>query len=69
VAARKSGIKKQTREQGNETQEHCEVVSQSAFIGLSSSRSGKRRMDLALLRFLLELGFCLMTGGLLATDQ
>jgi hypothetical protein len=24
---------------------------------------------LALLRFLLELGFCLMTGGLRATDQ
>jgi Ca2+/H+ antiporter len=26
-------------------------------------------MDLVLLRLLLELGFCFMTGGLRATDQ
>jgi hypothetical protein len=26
-------------------------------------------MDLVLLRLLLELGFCFMTGGLPATDQ
>jgi hypothetical protein len=31
--------------------------------------AGKRRMDLALLRLLLELGFWFMTGGLRATDQ
>jgi hypothetical protein len=36
---------------------------------LACSRSGKRRMDLVLLRLLLELGFCFMTGGLRATDQ
>jgi len=26
-------------------------------------------MDLVLLHFLLEIGFCFMTGGLRATDQ
>jgi hypothetical protein len=36
---------------------------------LAFSRSGKRRTDLAPLHFLLELGFCFMTGGLRATDQ
>jgi hypothetical protein len=36
---------------------------------LACSRSGNRRTDLALLRLLLELGFCFMTGGLHATDQ
>jgi hypothetical protein len=36
---------------------------------LACSRSGKRRTDLVLLRLLLELGFCFMTGGLRATDQ
>jgi hypothetical protein len=36
---------------------------------LACSRSGNRRTDLAILRFLLELGFCFMTGGLRATDQ
>jgi hypothetical protein len=30
---------------------------------LACSRSGKRRMDLLLLRLLLELGFCFMTVG------
>jgi hypothetical protein len=35
----------------------------------ASSRSGKRRTDLVLLRFLLELGCGFMTGGLRATDQ
>jgi hypothetical protein len=35
---------------------------------LACSRSGKRRMDLVLVRLLLELGFCFMTGGLRATD-
>ena len=33
------------------------------------NRSGKRRMDLVLQRFLLELGFCFMTDGLPATGQ
>jgi hypothetical protein len=33
------------------------------------SKSGERRMDLELLRLLLELGFCFMTGGLRATNQ
>jgi hypothetical protein len=33
------------------------------------SRSGKRRMDLVLLRLLLELRFCFMASGLRATDQ
>jgi hypothetical protein len=36
---------------------------------LACSRSGKRRMDLVLLRLLLELGFCFMTDGLPATGQ
>jgi hypothetical protein len=35
---------------------------------LACSRSGKRRMDLVMLRLLLELGFCFMTGGLRTTD-
>ena len=30
---------------------------------------GVHSMGLVLLRFLLELGFCFMTGGLRATDQ
>jgi hypothetical protein len=36
---------------------------------LACSKSGKRRTDLVLLRLLLELGFCFITGGLRATDQ
>jgi hypothetical protein len=35
----------------------------------AGSSSGKRKTDLVLLRRLLELGFCFMTGALLATDQ
>ena len=47
------------------------LLSSSCFstAALACSRSGKRRMDLVLLRLLLELGCCLMTGGLRATDQ
>jgi hypothetical protein len=30
---------------------------------------GKRRMDLVMLRLLLEFGFCFITGGLRTTDQ
>ena len=33
------------------------------------SRSGRRRTDLVLMRLLLEVGFCFMTGGLHDTDQ
>jgi hypothetical protein len=32
------------------------------------SKSGKRRTDLVLLRLLLGLGFCFVTGGLRTTD-
>jgi len=41
----------------------------SAAAGLGVFMSGKRRMDLVLLRLLLELGVCFITDGLPATGS
>jgi hypothetical protein len=48
---------------------HCAELRLFNNAALACSRSGRRRTDLLLLRFLREVGFSFMIRGLQTTDQ